>query len=70
MGKLLGSGTFGIAHEAEDREGNKFAIKIITTPINQLSQDNKNNIRREISICKELDHPNFVKIYDSFDYES
>lgn len=48
---------------AADKAGKKFAIKV--APLAGLSEEEKERFLRETATCKELDHPNLVRVIDS-----
>lgn len=63
MERMIGNGSFGVVHEAIHREtGRRVAIK-------KVLQDPRYK-NRELSIMRELSHPNVVYLYDYFYTES
>lgn len=48
--------------------GKKYALKAIR--LNRLQQDKIDDLRREIEIMKALDHPNIIKLYQTFEDHS
>lgn len=63
---ILGKGVFGIVHEATNKLTEiKVAIKIIYKK--NMTDKNLNLIRSEIEILKICQHPNIVRLIDSFD---
>jgi len=48
---------------AADKTGKKVVIKV--APLAGLSEEEKERFLREAAICKELDHPNLVRVIDS-----
>lgn len=65
--KMLGSGSFGSVHLAEDLkvQGRVVAIKQVAS--NGTSKDA--SLRQEVRILKRLDHPNICKLMESY-YQS
>lgn len=45
--------------------GGKYAIKIVTKA--KLTEEDEAALRDEISVLKELKHPNIIRLYDVFD---
>ena len=63
--KVLGEGGFGKVYLAEDRrKGIERAIKAINK-----NEFNGKLCEREFNILKELNHPNIVKYYGSYEYK-
>mmetsp|Transcript_15290 Transcript_15290/g.27833 ORF Transcript_15290/g.27833 Transcript_15290/m.27833 type:complete len:247 (+) Transcript_15290:119-859(+) len=60
MLRELGKGTFSTVMLAEDKTGRKVALKCISLP--QMRSE-LHLLNREVSILRELDHPNIVKLY-------
>ena len=63
--ELLGKGSFGKVYLVESEDTKHYALKIIedTKEIIQVAQ-------QEIQIYSTLDHPNIVKLHQSFPYEN
>lgn len=59
LGSVLGEGTYGLVHKASDPYGNFVALK--TIKLNQENEGVPSTAIREISLLKELRHPNIVK---------
>ncbi len=57
---VLGSGGFATVFRAEDKDGNKVAVKILDLK----SKDEKKAAIREISLWKPLEHENIVRLLD------
>ena len=67
LGKQIGRGAYAIVKcGIRNDDGNKVAIKIYEKYM-ITSNQRKNCIDREISILKQLKHPNIVKLYETFD---
>jgi len=65
--RVLGQGAYAVVKLAMDKiRGEKVAVKIYEK--HHLSDPRRmKNVRREISILQGLDHPNIIKLHDSFD---
>jgi len=65
--RILGQGAYAVVKLAMDKiRGEKVAVKIYEK--HHLSDPRRmKNVRREISILQGLDHPNIIKLHDSFD---
>ncbi|OMJ75157.1 hypothetical protein SteCoe_25778 [Stentor coeruleus] len=65
----IGRGAYGKVFKGIDTDNNEIrAIKVIEQIIMKMNQNQGNtaaNLNREISIMKELDHPNILKLYES-----
>mmetsp|Transcript_96119 Transcript_96119/g.277577 ORF Transcript_96119/g.277577 Transcript_96119/m.277577 type:complete len:595 (-) Transcript_96119:176-1960(-) len=61
----VGAGAFGKVFVAEDREvpGRKVAIKKFAIT----HKDMRSSFEREVSLMKELDHPNICKMYETYE---
>ena len=65
-GTKLGEGMTGIVVKAVNRaNGNTYALKTIDKSCIKASE--LELLREEVSIIKQLDHPNIVKLYESFE---
>jgi len=65
--KKLGTGSFGIVVHAIHLETRKeVAVKII----NKEKQKNLNKLKQEITILRELKHPNIVEFYNYIETEN
>ncbi|OMJ84731.1 hypothetical protein SteCoe_14122 [Stentor coeruleus] len=67
IGKVLGSGTFGIVRQATHKKtSQEYAVKIF--PKSALYKEMlSESLKNEIEILKNLDHPNIIKIFDDFE---
>lgn len=65
--RVLGQGAYAVVKLAHDKvRDDKVAVKIYDKSM--LSDPRKmKNVRREISILKEMNHPNVIKLLDSFE---
>lgn len=58
----VGEGTYGVVYKAQDPEGNIYALKTIR--LEAEDEGIPSTAIREISLLKELQHPNIVKLCD------
>ena len=66
--KLLGQGSFGTVYLVKNKKlNNNFAMKIIEKSSND--EEKEEEIKNEINILRNLDHPNILKINDFFSTE-
>ena len=66
---VLGSGGFATVRKAVNRiTKNSFAIK--TIDLCKIRPEQLHLLRDEIEIMKMLDHPNVIKLYETFEEES
>ena len=62
----IGSGGFGTVHKWMNISNNSiWAVKMISKT--SLNKDKLAKIAKEVEIIRDLDHPNIVKIYESFE---
>ncbi len=67
LGKELGKGSFALVRSAINKiTKQKYAIKIYPK-INLLSLEKRNSIKNEISVLKQLNHENIMKLYEVID---
>jgi len=63
IGETLGKGaTSKVKLGRNEETGQEVALKILTD-----GSFNKEDLRKEIAILKDLDHPNVIRLYDSYD---
>ena len=63
LGKTLGSGSFSKVKLGVDDQGRQYAVKIIEKE--QLVREHmEEQLKREISVMKMLNHPHIVRLYD------
>jgi tRNA A-37 threonylcarbamoyl transferase component Bud32 len=67
LDKVLGQGSYAVVRLAIDKETNeKVAIKTYEKfKLNDVHK--KKNVKREISILQNIDHPNIIKLYKTID---
>lgn len=62
----LGSGAFSIVKEGFDRSSQEaYAVKIVTK--SKLTPEDEAALKDEISVLKELNHSNIIRLYDVYD---
>lgn len=62
--KVLGSGTYGMVFKAK-KKGTKITRAIKQIPKKKVK--NQERFQREIEIMSNLDHPNIIKLYETFE---
>ena len=64
---VLGSGSFGKVFLAENKADNshKVAIKVISK--SKLTPDEVESLHFEVAILQQVDHPNIVKYYETYE---
>ncbi|GAX20770.1 calcium/calmodulin-dependent protein kinase I [Fistulifera solaris] len=66
LGKELGSGAFSTVKEGFHKETKEaYAVKIVTK--SKLTYEDEAALKDEISVLKELNHPNIIRLYDVFE---
>lgn len=65
VGPLLGEGAFSKVKEVKGKDGRLYAAKIVTKA--KLTREDDLALRDEISILRNLNHQNIIKLYDVFD---
>lgn len=64
LSQVLGEGSYGNVFRAKHREtGEVRAVKVIS----KAKIKNKDRFKMEIDILKKLDHPNVIKLYETFE---
>ena len=67
--EVLGKGGFATVRKGVHRiTKNNYAIK--TIDLRKIRADQRDSLRDEVSIMKMLDHPNVVKLYETFEEEN
>ena len=64
----LGSGNFGIVKLGISKLGNKQKVAIKSVLLERVKSDLQ-NLQRELTILKSVDHPNIIKLYEVFQDE-
>lgn len=65
--KVLGAGSFGKVYLAENKKDPSIQIAIKVIKKTGLDEDDLNSLRREVQILQEVDHPNIVKYFETYD---
>ena len=68
LGRQIGAGAFGVAHECEDRFGEHLVAKIIK-PRGVTSSELRAEWEREVQLMQLLRHPYVVHITDAFEHD-
>lgn len=64
----LGKGSFATVKRAKHREtGERVAVKVFSKK--KLSDDDREALRSELEILKQIDHPNIVRLIDAYEDE-
>lgn len=64
----IGRGSFATVKQAKHREsGVRYAVKVLSK--RKMSEEDKAAMETEITIMKQIDHPNIVKLLDVFEDE-
>jgi len=61
--RLLGEGGSGFVYEAQDDNGEKFAIKLLKRQ--GVTTDKRKRFQNEIIFCQRSSHPNIISVIDS-----
>jgi len=68
FGKSIGRGSFGEVKRVTDKvTGKEYAAKIIDKKKNKMKEEDIRQLKAEIDIMTRLDHPNIVRLYETFD---
>ena len=65
--KVLGAGSFGKVFLAHDRQNPKFQVAIKVINKSKLDEEEIKNLKNEVRIMQQVDHPNIVKYYETYD---
>ena len=65
----LGASSTGVVCKAVRKsDGQEFALKVIH--LDKIDEVNRDQLRSEIDILKSLDHPNIVKLFETFEQDN
>ena len=65
--KVLGSGSYGKVFLAKNKKDPDFKCAIKVIKKTHMSEDDLLGLKREVSIMQQVDHPNIVKYYETYD---
>jgi serine/threonine protein kinase len=66
--RTIGKGSFATVRKCKNRATNEyFAVKILSK--RKMAEEDKASLMQEITIMKQIDHPNIVKMVDFFEDE-
>jgi len=65
--KVLGSGSYGKVFSATDKENPDFKIAVKVIGKKKLDAEDLKNLRNEVKIMQQVDHPNIVRYYETYD---
>jgi len=65
--KLLGSGSYGQVYRATSKKDKTVRVAIKMINKNKLSPDDLLSLRNEVAIMQQVDHPNIVKYYETYE---
>ena len=69
IGKVVGQGTFAIVKACTKlADGSQWAVKIFDK--SSMSAKDITSLKSEIEILQKVDHPNVVKLHETFDSDS
>jgi hypothetical protein len=69
LGEKIGEGNYSVVHKATDRStGVEVAVKIVDKK--ELDETDIREIKGEVSILGELDHPNIIRLYGFFENDT
>ena len=66
-GTVLGKGLTANVHIIKERGGSGLEWACKEIPLQGLSQSRLEALREEITILRDMDHPNIIKLYESFE---
>jgi calcium-dependent protein kinase len=67
--KIIGYGKYGVVREAITVDGRRLHVAIKSIPKKKLQVD-VSLFMRELTVLHELDHPNIIKLYETFEDEN
>ena len=65
IGNVLGEGSYGKVHKAVSRT-TKAERAVKSIPLRLLTKSHAADFEKEVGILKSMDHPNIVKLYETF----
>jgi calcium-dependent protein kinase len=65
--KVLGSGSYGKVFLAENKQDRSIRIAIKVMNKRDMTEEDLEGLRREVQIMQQVDHPNIVKYYETYD---
>ena len=67
IGDVLGAGSFGKVFKAKDRKNDNFELAIKCINKKHLDADELENLRNEVRLMQQVDHPNIVRYFETYD---
>ena len=64
---VLGSGSYGKVFLGTDKKNPDFKLAIKVIKKTKLDADDLKNLKNEVKIMQQVDHPNIVKYYETYD---
>ena len=65
--KVLGSGSYGKVFLAKNKKDSTIQIAIKVIKKANMSEEDLLGLKREVSIMQQVDHPNIVKYFETYD---
>jgi calcium-dependent protein kinase len=65
--KVLGSGSYGKVFKACDKKDATLEIAIKVINKSKLDPDDLESLKNEVKLMQQVDHPNIVKYYETYD---
>ena len=65
--KVLGSGSYGKVFLAVNKKDKSMKIAIKVIKKTGMSEEDLLGLKREVAIMQQVDHPNIVKYYETYD---
>lgn len=67
LSKKIGGGSFGTVWLAQRKDNSKYKFAVKKINKKEVQETEINLLRREIEILKEVDHPNIIKFYETYE---
>lgn len=64
---VLGSGSYGKVFKASDKKDGSMQIAIKVINKQKLDPDDLESLKNEVRLMQQVDHPNIVKYYETYD---